>query len=313
MKRIGMVGLIWIGWCCAGAAQLPDDLLPLENLMDRPEELVAAVRAFDRQQVALVGWDNELAREYTDAGETLLAQDKRDSAQRRLLRVKQAYERVMNRYPNDAHANCYYGELLYDYFGDVIEGVRRWKLAVSMDTKLDKGYNNLGIHYFHYGDYDLGLACYDKALRLAPRNPDYMYNMAQAYLASYEAIAKIRKCDKTKLYYEAMKLSKKAVKAAPADFALAQDYAVNFYAAENFGIEVDWPAAAKAWQQARTLARDRTDSFYTWLNEARVWVRANDKPKALDCLKKALEIEPGSEAAKQLLADIEGQTSEGNK
>ena len=317
MKRIGTIGLIWIGWCCAGAAQLPADLagaspalgtLPLQDLMGRPKELVAAVRAFDRQQVALAGWDNELAREYTDKGETLLAHDKQDSAQRRLLLVKQAYERVMDRYPNDARANCYYGELVYDYFGDVVEGVRRWKLAVSIDTKLDKGYNDLGIHYFHFGDYELGLACYDKALRLNPRNPDYMFNMAQAYLTSYPEIAKIRKCDKTKLYYEAMKLSKKAVKASPADFELAQDYAVNFFAAENFGIEADWPAAAKAWQQARTLARDRTDSFYTWLNEARVWVRAKDKTKALGCLKEALKIKPDSEAAKKMLADIEKET-----
>ena len=84
MKQIGIVGLIWIGCCCAGAGQLPDDLLPIEDLMGHPEELVAAVRAFDRQQVALAGWDNELARAYTNAGETLLAQDKRDSAQRRL-------------------------------------------------------------------------------------------------------------------------------------------------------------------------------------------------------------------------------------
>lgn len=314
MKRIGTVGLICIGWCCVGAAQLPDDLLPLQDLMSRPqEELVAAVRAFDRQQVALTDWDNELARYYASAGETLLAQDKRDCAKRRLLLVKHAYERVIRRYPNDARVNCYYGELLYDYFGDVVEGVRRWKLSVAIDTKLDKGYNNLGIYYFHYGDCDLGLACYDKALRLDPRNPDYLYNMAQAYLTNFPEIGKIRKWNEARIYREAMKLSKKAVKAAPADFELAQDYAVNFFAAENFGAKADWPAAAKAWQQARILARGRTESFYTWLNEARAWVRANDKPKALGCLKEALEIEPDSEVTKKILADIGGQTPEGDE
>ena len=285
------------------AADLPEGLAPLRQFLNDEAALVDALRAYDREQTVLAEWDQGLAKQHADAGEQDLARDRLDLARSRLKRVRQAYEYGLHNYANNARLHNYYGELLYDRFGEHAGALKAWQLATALDPGLSAPLNNLAIHYCHMGEYATGLHYYDKALEIDPENTDYLFNLAQTYLLNRPAVQQIRQWDKARLYREAMKLSRKATQGDESDFELAQDYAVNFYAAENFGLTADWGKAAGAWKRARTLARSKTETFYTWLNEGRVWLRKGDQNKAAACFEQAVALIPSSDVAKQLLVE----------
>ncbi|MCH7909691.1 MAG: hypothetical protein IIB38_08755 [Candidatus Hydrogenedentes bacterium] len=104
-----------------------------------------------------------------------------------------------------------------------------------------------------------------------------------------------------------MRFSKDAARYAPNDYVLLADYAVNFYAAENFDIEADWLEAAKAWETARAKATSVQQRFYTWLNEARVLGMAGDWRRAGERSGEALKLRPDNESAQALLDRAQGE------
>lgn len=284
---------------------LPPELAGLPSLAPDEARLEKAVRDFDRLQIALARWDVALAQAHVDAGDAALAQATLDRVQQRYALVRKAYELALGYFSTNPRLNNYYGEVLYDRFADTSNAVKSWNLAILVDPKYSAPYNNLGIAYCHIGKYQEGLENYLTALQLEPNNPDYLFNLAQTYLVHAPQMQELLHWDATKIYYEAMQLSKKARDLAPDDFELQQDYAMNFYAAENFGIQADWREAAAAWQAARPHAPRTADRFYTWINEARTWMRVPDAAQAKTCLEQALAIVPDSEIAKQLLDEVQ--------
>lgn len=214
-------------------------------------------------------------------------------------------EASLRAYAEDARVRNFRGNILYDNFGKQVEGVKEWHTAISLDSDYSHPYNNLGMHYFHVGRYPLGFQNMDRALELEPKNPDFLFNMAQNYLIFGPEVEKHRGWSKKKVYKEAMKLSERAVKQAPDDYQLLEDYAVNFLAAENFGVKADWKDAAKAWQAARAHAPDEVKVFYTWLNEGRAWKRSGKHKEALKCFEEAQKIIPDNEVVKRLIDGLE--------
>jgi tetratricopeptide (TPR) repeat protein len=265
------------------------------------DEVARALRRFDRLQQALADWDALMAEELAAKGQTDVAQSRLEQRKQRLELINKAYLAFLSYYPKHPRALNYYGEFLYDRKGDITRAIQYWRWAEALDGEYSAPLNNLGIHYCHAGDYEWGLNYFDEAIEIDPDNPDYLYNLAQIYLINSPQVCKRNKWDKKRLYKEAMKLSAKAAKLAPDDLEIVQDYAVNFFAAENFGVEADWSDAAKAWQKARACARENDDIFYTWLNEGRVWIRENNTKRAAECLQTALTLRPDSDVAKRLL------------
>jgi tetratricopeptide (TPR) repeat protein len=210
-------------------------------------------------------------------------------------------------FDHSASVHNFRGTVYYDGYGKHLEGVKEWLEAVSLDPKYSDPYNNLGMHYFHSGMYDLGFQNMDKALELDPKNADYCFNMAQNYLIYRPQTEEIRGWDGPKIYKEAMKLSKKATKLAPNDYEILEDYAVNFLAAENFDVEPDWKESIKAWQAARAQAQNNVQVFFTWLNEGRAWRNLENKNEARRCFEAALGIMPGNEVATRLLNSVNGE------
>lgn len=285
-------------------AALPDDLADLPALVGDEQGLLDHVRTFDLAQRALAEADLERAAQ----GPQEAAEAKRQEALRRYRLIARAYEFVLEHFPKNARACNYYGELLYDLFGEHDRAVDLWNMATLYDPKLSSPFNNLGIHYCHAGEYARGLKCYQAALELDPNNSDYLFNLAQTCLVNRTQMQALLHCDAHELYKNAMKLSRKAVQNAPDDFSLLEDYALNFYAAEEFDVKPDWSGAAKAWRQAREHAPNDAARFNTWLNEARVWIRRGSDNKARDCLERALAIRPDSAIARQLLDALEART-----
>lgn len=285
------------------AGPLSPELEDLASIADNEALLVETVRRFDLQQQALIEWDRELAQSYAEEGKNDLAQTKADDIEHRIDLIGEAWNFARGYYHDNARVNNYLGEFLYDFRGDTSGALRYWKLALNLDKKLGAVHNNLAIHYFHVGDYDRGLHHVGRALKLEPKNPDYLFNVAQMYLIHFPQIGERYGLSKATLYEQAMRHSRDAARYAPDDYALLLDYAVNFFASENFGVNVNWENAAQAWERARERAPTKTDHFYTLLNEGRVWIRAEQWDKAAQRLQEALQARPESAVAQKLLEE----------
>ena len=214
---------------------------------------------------------------------------------------------VHAKYPDNPLAMTFYGSILYYELGRQDEAVMLWKRASVVNDKLPEPINELYIHYFHVGDYANGWEAMEKVRKLAPDDPDVLFNLAQTFLTYAPQVKQRYEWNDKKVYEEAMKCSKKAAEKLPQDFQVLQDYANNFYAAENFGVEADWKDALEAWSKARAYAPNEYNVFYCWLNEARCAIRKGDKSHATTALGEALKIEPESKAANNLLATLDSQ------
>jgi tetratricopeptide (TPR) repeat protein len=286
---------------------LPSELKHLESIAGDPIALVDTARRFHLQQQDLIAWDRKMIDQYGRQEQFALVEEKQRELSHRVQLLESQWKWILARYPNDARANNYYGEFLFDYVGDEAAGLRHWLTAVELDDTCAPAHNNLGIHYFHTGNYAEGLKHLQRALALDENSPDYLYNMAQMYLIHFDVIERLLEMPREKLYKEAMRMSKKASELAPGDFDIVQDYAVNFYAAENFGIAADWTEAAAAWQRTLPTARTEDERFYVLLNEGRAWMRSAQPQNAVKPLEEALALNEESDVAQELLAKARGE------
>ncbi len=285
----------------AAAADLPQALRALEELADDEDAFVRAVRDFDNTQRSLAEWDVDMAREHQAAGEEDLMDEKLASARERFELVRQAYDYAVERYPRNARILNYYGELEYDVFGDEAKGVELWRTAANIDPDLPFPHNNLGIHYCHVGRYEDGLRHFDRTLELDPDNPDFLFNVVQIYLVHFHQVQEIKGWDREEIFERAMEKSRRATELEPEDYQILQDYAMNYFTAEDFGVDPEWDKAAEAWAAAREHADNEDAVYYTWLNEARAWLRHGDGDRARACLEEARVFHPDSGAVQQLL------------
>jgi len=283
--------------------ELPEELKGLGELSDEAE-FVAALRDFDRLQIDLMEWDMTMARQFVERGEKDLAEGPKAKAMRRLELVDAAYKEGIRRYPDNARVRNWYGEFRYDQAGDTAAAVMSWKMATKLDPSLGAPFSNLGLHYCHVGDHTKCVGLVEQAVEKEPDNPDFLFNLVQLYFIHTPRTAKAHGWKEKRVYTEAMKMSKRAAELSPDDYELLQDYAVNFFAAERFGITADWDEAAEAWQRTREKAKNDDGKFYTWLNEARVWIRKPNPERAESCLRAALAIRPSS-VAQRLLDKLE--------
>jgi tetratricopeptide (TPR) repeat protein len=284
---------------------LPESVRPLAAVWENQDALVEALRARDKEVTQRV---EELMHPLPVDGSSPPRVERvpnaLEQAKKIVDEVRQAYEAAIATYPANARLHNYYGEWLYDHYGEIPAALKAWHRAIDLDHKMSSAYNNLALHNFEYGEYRVGLHQMDLAIKYDKDNPDYLYNLSNVYLVHFPQIGQIRKWDKKRVFKEAMKLSKRAAKLAPDDYQVVQDVAVNYYAGENMGLQVDWAEAARAWQAARALADREDQRFYCWLNEARVWLRAKQPSSAEACLNEALRLRPDNEVARNLLNSI---------
>lgn len=294
----------------ATAQNIPEPFRELAGDLNDEEKFVDAVRGFDRMQKDKALEAQQKAEQLKQQGDQEGYEKTIGEARATVEQIRALYNWSLGYYPNNARLQNYYGELLYDAYGDTMSAVKAWHQATTMDSDLPGPHNNLGLHYCHTGRYELGFAEMEKALKLDKKNPDYHFNMAQLMLVHNIQYAGLKGYSQPKIYRKAMKHSETAVKYAPEDYDILEDYAVNYFAAERFDVLPDWVDAAKAWQAAREFARNDTERFFTWLNEGRVWLQAKKPEKAVDPLVNAVSMMPDSEPALELLRRAREQVGE---
>jgi len=319
----------------ATAVELPDNLAHLAPAFESPDLLVEELRNFDkvqneaanklRSEAQLLAMQSQgMIREAEElesssqkipaAAKKVEAEDKKAEAEKlmadaqaKIDLLKEAYTLALQKYGDNAKLHNYYGELLYDAYGDEAGGLKAWHQAISFDSKLSNPYNNLGIHYFHVGSYEMGLENLDKAIELEKDNPDYHYNLAQMYGVYFPQIQEIRDWKPRKLYKDMMEHSKLAAKLAPSDYELLKDYAMNFFLAEKFDEKADWKDASAAWQTARAYAPNDGEKLATLLNEARLLLSAGKNAEAIRPLEEAQVLQPNSDVVTMLLEKARGK------
>ena len=279
-------------------------LASLESYLNDQAEFEKRVRAFDKFNVALAHAKYMQAKELERGKDTEKAKALSEEAHTLLEQVKGAYELGLSHFENSAALHNYYGEFAHDFLGEPGQGAVHWQKAIDLDGAFGRAHCNLGMYLLHNGNYEEGLGHVAKAIELEPENPDFMYNMIQVYLTHFPQVMRIRGWERHQVYEEAMSLSKKTVSLSPKDFELWRDHATNFFLAKDFGATPDWDAAAKAWQAAREHSRNDAERFNTWLNEARVYIRADKDKKARRCLEQADKLMPNNDIVETLLDDL---------
>lgn len=277
----------------------------LESSLVNRSEAERRIRAFDRLYIALAHARYVKARDLEKLGDNEGAKAASDEAEKLLKLVKEAYLLGLAKFNDSPILHNFYGEFLLDYQSKANEAAEHWRQALDLDAKFARAHNNLGMYLLHIGKYPEGLDHMNKALALAPDNPDYLFNMIQVYLTNYLQVMEINQWSRKQIFEEAMRLSERTVQLAPRDFELLRDHALNYFLADDFGIVPDWGKAAKAWQEAQKYAGSDVERFNTWLNEARVYIRAGNKKHAKKCLKQADALMPNTPLVKTLMEDVE--------
>lgn len=302
-SRIAVFALILT--CSISVAQLPAGYESLTPLAGDEMAYVKELRRIDRAQNDVIQSLLQAADALAKGAKMEEAKAKADEAQQIADGVRAAYENALLTYKGNARLHNYYGELLMDYYDEEAAALKEWNLAISLDATLGDPYNNLALFYFHGGEYSRGLSNLEEALRLEPKNPDYLFNMVQVYMVHGPQIQKIKGWDsQSRVYKDAMKMSAQAAKLDRSDYSLQKDYALNFWRAEPMGAKPAWGDAAKACAHARETAPNPTEQFFLWLQEGRAWIQAGNDKKAQPALEKALELNPSSEVTKTLLAQV---------
>jgi tetratricopeptide (TPR) repeat protein len=283
---------------------MPPEVKPLLKVLEDRRLVEHRVRRFHKLRQEMYVWAWEHAKALQGRGEQELAEWRLEQGERHLELIKVAYVAALDRYPDSAPLLNGYGEYLYDLAGEIPEAVMSWQQATALDEDYAAPFHNLGIHYVMEGETEFALNAFEKALDLAPNDPNILYTVTQFYFQNASVVGQRYEWKPGKVYKEAMKLSKRAAEAAPDDYELVMDYARNFYGAEHFGADADWADAAEAWQAARKAAREETQRFFTWVNEGRAWAKAGRREEANRCLDQARALIPEHPSLDELVADI---------
>ncbi len=235
----------------------------------------------------------------------LKKRQKGDMIEKIIIEVEKIYKEGLIKYPNNVRILDQYGSFLYDYKMDYINSVQLWEQALKLDEKNASIHNNLALHYFHIGEYEKGWKHLQNAIQYGDNEPNINYNTAQILIIHRNQIHDMTGWNYEKIYKKAMEHSEKATKLKPDDFELAKDYALNFFTAVQFNLPIDGKKSAVAWQNARKLARNSDEVFYTWVNEGRAWLSIGEIKKARESLVEALKIKPDSAVVQNIISQID--------
>ncbi len=185
--------------------------------------------------------------------------------EQRFAVVRKAYEDFVQQHPDHVRARLAYGSFLYET-KDEDEGVAQWEKARQLDPKNPAAWNNLANHYGHRGPVEKAFEYYQRAIDLAPDEPVYLQNLATTtYLFRKDAMAYYKITEK-QVFDRALELYRKAVKLDPDNFPLATDYAQSYYGIKPLRTE----EALAAWNYALKIANDDFERQGVYVHLARV-------------------------------------------
>lgn len=252
----------------------------------------ASADPLEQEFQKLLDQDNEAQEEvdgwiqkesaFGDKGASLASVTLSARIQDRFAPIKKGYKEFIDRHPNHVKSRLAYGSFLND-IGEDLDGVAQWEKALELDPKNPATYNNLATYYGHAGPATKAFGYFEKAIELSPNESLYYHNFGSlVYQHRLEARAYF-KCDEQKVYDKALELYDKALKLRPDDFPLATDLAQTYYLIKPLRAD----DALKAWEYAMKIARDDIERQGIHVHLARVKLnlgRYNEAKDHLDAI-----------------------------
>lgn len=171
--------------------------------------------------------------------------------EQRLEEVKKAYEDFIERHPKHARVRLAYGSFLNDNRDDFGAKVQ-WEKSRELDPSNPAAWNNLANYYGHRSPVKKAFEYYAKAIELNPNEPVYYQNFATTVYLFRKDAMEFYNISETEVFDKALGLYRQAMKLAPDDFLLAQDYAQSFYGTKP----ARWEEGLKAWEDVLPLAKE---------------------------------------------------------
>jgi tetratricopeptide (TPR) repeat protein len=185
--------------------------------------------------------------------------------EQRFAPVRKAYEDFLQLHPDHVRARLAFGSFLYETH-DEDDGVAQWEKARQLDPKNPAAWNNLANHFGHRGPVEKAFEYYAKAIELSPQEPVYLQNLATTVYLFRKDAMEFYKIDEKQVFDRSLELYRKALKLDPKNFPLATDYAQSYYGIKPLRTE----EALTAWNEALKIANDDFEREGVYIHLARV-------------------------------------------
>jgi tetratricopeptide (TPR) repeat protein len=185
--------------------------------------------------------------------------------EQRFAPIKKAYENFIQQHPDHTRARLAYGSFLYQT-QDEEDGVAQWEKARQLDPKNPAAWNNLANHFGHRGPVKQAFEYYAKAIELKPDEPVYLQNFATTVYLFRKDAMEYYGIDEKQVFDRSLDLYRKALKLDPKNFPLATDYAQSYYGIKPLRTE----EALTAWNEALKIANDDFERQGVYVHLARV-------------------------------------------
>ncbi len=232
------------------------------------QELHAVMLDDDTAQAEVADWINTNA----PAGTNVMAESKAAFNQRILARfdeVRHRYDGFLRNHPENARGYLAYGSFLNE-IGDEEGAKAQYENSRRLDPKNPAVWNNLANYYGEYSPVTNAFAYYAEAIRLKPDEPVYYQNFATTVYLFRKDAKEFYNINEQQVFDKALELYRQAMKLAPENFVLADDYAESYYGIKPLRTN----DALMAWTNALQVAHTDLERQGVLLHLARVKIAA---------------------------------------
>jgi tetratricopeptide (TPR) repeat protein len=194
--------------------------------------------------------------------------------------VRKAYESFLKANPGHVRAMIAYGSFLCDTEQEE-EGLRWWEKARETDPKNAAVRNNLANHYGHSGEPKRAIEEYEAAIQIAPNEPIYHFNLANALYLFRRDAAEWKQSSEEAAMLQALESFRKARDLEPNNYDYASAYAETFYSLKD----PNWQRAIEAWDFCLKLNVTPLQREQIHTHLARIHIRAGNLARAREHLK----------------------------
>jgi tetratricopeptide (TPR) repeat protein len=264
-----------------GAVLSTNQPLAVSNLVQEQTGIAVPVAATPEEQElhAVMEDDDNAQAEVNDwistnspAGTNAMAETRQAFNHRILARfdeVRHRYDDFLRNHPSNAHGFLAYGSFLNE-IGDEDAARVQYENSRQLDPKNPAVWNNLANYYGEHSPVTNAFADYAEAIRLKPDEPVYFQNLATTvYLFRPDARA-FYHLNEAQVFDKALELYRQAIKLAPGNFLLANDYAESYYGIKPLRTN----DALAAWTNALAAAHTDLERQGVLIHLARIKIAA---------------------------------------
>jgi tetratricopeptide (TPR) repeat protein len=183
----------------------------------------------------------------------------------RFAPVRKGYEDFLRRHPGSARGYLAYGSFLSDT-GDEEAGLAQYEIAARLDPKNPAAWNNMANYHGEHGPLTNAFIEYAKAIELNPAEPVYYQNFATTVYLYRKDAREFFNINEQQVFDKALALYRQAMKLDPQNFPLATDYAQSYYGIRPYRTN----DALVAWTNALQIAGDEAQREGVYLHLARL-------------------------------------------